>query len=119
MRPREFIVTAIDPIPKAVHRGDRMTLAMGGVNYDCRVVYRRMGSPDRTGVAVTSPSLTDREEKLLRLYCRYHTYKRVACEAGLATNTVSQAVSRACRRNGADGVLDLLRRLGWLMLPDT
>ena len=64
------------------------------------------------------PSLTPREEQLLRAYCRHHSYKRVAHELGLSTNTVSHAVSDACRRNGTDGVLDLLARIGWLCLPN-
>lgn len=62
--------------------------------------------------------LTEAEVRAVRAVVTAGSIKAGAANLGLVEQTVKNHLHSAYRRNEADGLMDLLIRLGWLRVPD-
>ena len=62
--------------------------------------------------------MTPRQFEVIRLLALGRTYHQVAAELGMARSTVQKHRSAVGRYTGATCVMEILRDLGWLTVPD-
>jgi len=62
--------------------------------------------------------LTRRQVEALRLYANGHTQKEVAHEMGVGLQTIKNLLTEAYLELEAEGAIDALMKLGWLVVPE-
>ena len=88
-----------------------------GRTYVDSAVTKALASPDEAAAATIGRGITDRETDVLRLASRGYSNKEIAARLAISTKTIEVHKTKAMRKLGLSGRLELLRFAlvrGWL-----